>query len=214
MVGLASKFIFSVLLWPVAACLAWVLLRSMAALPWGNDRLVAFSAGFGAYLAIQIFFWRPLFMYVMGHELTHALAAVLQGGRADDLQVSTRGGRVKVSVSNFLVALAPYFFPIYTFMIVPVYWIAAPQYHLPILFLLGATLSFHLALTAYSLREHQSDIAEVGWLFAFPVIAIANTLIIAFLMSRAAPVHLGFKQYLLDSGHAMKAVVHWFPTIL
>jgi hypothetical protein len=204
--GLVCKFFFSVLLWPLAGCLAWVLAAAMARLPWSQDRLLAFSSGFGAYLAVQIFFWRPLFMYVMGHELTHALAAVLQGGRADDLQVSSRGGRVKVSVSNFLVALAPYFFPIYTFVVVLVYWIADPKFHLPLLFALGVSLAFHLALTAFSLREHQSDIEEVGWLFAFPFIGIANLLIIAFLMSVCVPGHFMFKNYLIETGQAVQWV--------
>ena len=149
-------------------------------------------------------------MYVMGHELTHALAAVLQGGRADDLQVSSSGGRVKVSVSNFLVALAPYFFPLYTFIVLPVYWISDPKYHLYILFVLGLTLAFHFSLTAYSLREHQSDIEEVGWLFAFPFIAVSNLLVSALLLSVSAPLTFSLKSYLLSCGTAVAELSRWF----
>ena len=183
LLGLISKIAISLLLWPLALCMAWALAITARDLPWKEPRLWSFSGGMALYSLIQIFFWRPLFIYVMGHELTHALAAVLHGGQADDLRVSTKGGMVKVNVSNFLVNLAPYFFPIYTFILLLVYWIADPKYQIYLIFLLGVSLAFHLALTYYSLRQHQSDITEVGWLFAIPFIAVINLIIIVFLLS-------------------------------
>lgn len=185
--GLALKFVVSLALWPLAFCLAWALGRLLWRLPWASGQLPWFAGGFGLYLLVQAFFWRPLFLYVMGHELTHALASVLQGGQADDLRVSTKGGMVKVSRSNFLVSLAPYFFPIYTAAAAGVWAIAAEAWRPWLAGVLGLTLAFHFALTFYSLKQHQSDIAEVGWLFALPFILGLNILITALVLRLLAP---------------------------
>jgi hypothetical protein len=214
LLGLISKIAISLLLWPLALCMAWALAITARDLPWKEPRLWSFSGGMALYSLIQIFFWRPLFIYVMGHELTHALAAVLHGGQADDLRVSTKGGMVKVNVSNFLVNLAPYFFPIYTFILLLVYWIADPKYQIYLIFLLGVSLAFHLALTYYSLRQHQSDITEVGWLFAIPFIAVINLIIIVFLLHVIVPESVSLRSYALLSFDLSKQLALWGRTLI
>ncbi len=171
LLGLIFKFLVALLLWPLAACLGYAFEGRLGAALAGGATRPGSPGGFVLYLLVQALFWRPLFLYVMGHELTHALAAVIQGGQADDLRVSTKGGMVKVNVSNFLVNLAPYFFPIYTAAAALIYLIAADPYKPYLVGLIGFTLAFHFALTLYSLKQHQSDITEVGWLFALPFIA-------------------------------------------
>jgi hypothetical protein len=213
LVGLVLKIVVSLLLWPTAASMAWALGLTVRGLPWNDHRLWCFSGGMAAYMVVQAFFWRPLFVYVMGHELTHALASVLQGGKADDLHVSTKGGMVKVNVSNFLVNLAPYFFPIYTFLLLLVYWIADPKYQIYLVFLLGVSLAFHLALTAYSLRQHQSDITEVGWLFAIPFIAAVNLAIFAFVLHCVLPESVPMKEFALLSWSSLKGLFAWSRSI-
>jgi hypothetical protein len=214
LLGLFFKLSFSLLLWPLALCLGTALGQAMAALPWKDPRLLSFSGGVACYAAIQAFFWRPLFVYVMGHELTHALAAVLQGGQADDLRVSTKGGMVKVNRSNFLVNLAPYFFPIYTFLLLLVFWIADERFKIYLIFLLGLSIAFHLALTAYSLQQHQSDITEVGWLFAIPFILSLNFLIIALLLKQIVPEAFSMHGYLLQSWDWALKGAHWLRSAL
>jgi hypothetical protein len=210
LLGLTAKLFLSLLLWPLSLCLGIALGRALLGLSWSQPRLLSFSGGLLFYSLLQIFFWRPLFMYVMGHELTHALAAVLQGGQADDLHVSTKGGKVKVNKSNFIVNLAPYFFPIYTFLLLLVYWIADERFKIYIIFFLGVSLAFHLALTAYSLQQHQSDISEVGWLFALPFIAILNLLIVVFVIKQVLPSEtISIKAYLLDAWGCLLGGVHW-----
>ena len=208
--GLVLKFIAAVLLWPLAGCLGYALLKSGWELPWmAGGNLAWFAGGFIAYLAVQFLFWRPLFLYVMGHELTHALAAVIQGGQADDLRVSTKGGMVKVNVSNFLVNLAPYFFPIYTVAVALVFLIAADPYKPALIALIGFTLAFHFALTAYSLKQHQSDITEVGWLFAIPFIACVNVLITWGVLRLVAPDRISFQHFYQDTWAAAQGSFHW-----
>jgi len=207
--GLLFKFIVAVLLWPLAACLGFALLKSAWDIPWMAGAPACFALGFAAYLAVQFLFWRPLFLYVMGHELTHALAAVLQGGQADDLRVSAKGGMVKVNVSNFLVNLAPYFFPIYTAAAALVFLIAADPYKPYLVGLIGFTLAFHFALTMYSLKQHQSDITEVGWLFAIPFIACVNVLITMGVLRLVAPDSIDLHRFFTDAWVAAQASLIW-----
>jgi len=211
--GLISKIAVSLLLWPLAASMTWALALTVRGLPFKEPRLWSFAGGMAVYALIQVFFWRPLFVYVMGHELTHALAAVLQGGRADDMRISTKGGMVKVDVSNFLVNLAPYFFPIYTFFLLLAYWIADPRFQIYLVFLLGLSLAFHLALTLYSLRQHQSDISEVGWLFAIPFIVALNLLIFVFVLHVILPQFVSMKGYSLLSFESLKGLARWGRSI-
>jgi hypothetical protein len=212
LLGLALKFVVSLLLWPLAACLGFALGKLLWALPWGSGMLPWFAGGFVLYGVVQVFFWRPLFLYVMGHELTHALAAVLQGGKADDLHVSTKGGMVKVNKSNFVVNLAPYFFPIYTAMASLVWLIAADRFRPWLAALIGFTLAFHFALTLYSLKQHQSDITEVGWLFAIPLIAALNLVITAGVLRLVAAEQVNMHLYFTDTWNALAGTMAWVRT--
>ena len=207
--GLALKLLFSLLLWPLSGCLAWSLGRQLWELPWGQGMLPWFAGGFVLYLLVQVFFWRPLFLYVMGHELTHALAAVLQGGQADDLRVSTKGGMVKVNRSNFIVNLAPYFFPIYTAAACAIWAVAADRFKPGLSGLVGLTLAFHFALTFYSLKQHQSDITEVGWLFAIPLIVSLNVVISALVLRLMAGNAFPLHQFFSDSASALGRSAAW-----
>ena len=61
--------------------------------------------------------------YVLGHELTHALWGMLMGAKIGKMKVGKEGGYVELSKSNFLVSLAPYFFPFYTAVVIA-FWYA------------------------------------------------------------------------------------------
>ena len=54
-------------------------------------------------------------------ELTHALWTWLMGGKVNRFKVTSKGGHVIVSKTNFLIALAPYFFPVYAVLVVAVF---------------------------------------------------------------------------------------------
>src|SRR3989337_3365266 len=84
-----------------------------------------FILGGLAYLTAHILLKKPILTYVFGHELTHALFAVLFGGSVKSFHASDRGGRVTITKSNFIITLAPYFFPLYTVAVLLLYWAAA-----------------------------------------------------------------------------------------
>jgi len=143
-----------------------------------------FLVGFVAYLVVHFVFYKPVFIHVMSHELTHIFWAAVFGGKTRKLEVSSRGGRVMISKSNFFISLAPYFFPLYTFIIALIYFIAKEAYYSPIAFFLGASLSFHIALTLYSLRVNQSDFYEdSNVIFSVAFVYFMNVLVIALIFS-------------------------------
>jgi hypothetical protein len=84
-----------------------------------------------------------------------------------------------VTKSNFVIALAPYFFPLYAALCVLVFAIGhliwgwtsyRPWFHL----LLGAAYAFHVTLTVHILKTEQTDITSQGYLFSSVIIFLGN----------------------------------------
>jgi hypothetical protein len=152
------------------------------------DAPYVFLAGGLAYLVVHLLFKKPIFTYVIGHELTHALFAILFGGSVKSLQAGERGGRVTITKSNFMITLAPYFFPLYAVIALACYgaaraWGAGAASTNAIIFVSGAAFSFHLALTFMFLLADQTDIIEQGAVFSYPLIYLFNIVFAAFLVN-------------------------------
>ena len=80
-------------------------------------------AGFLIWVAMYYLLPHPVRSYILAHELTHALWASLMGARVTSLKVGKSGGSVTLSKSNFFITLAPYFFPLYTMLVIVVYYL-------------------------------------------------------------------------------------------
>jgi Peptidase M50B-like len=173
------KFILAILLLPLcygAAQALWMVLRASGQ---ATNFWVAFAAGVGCWVVIYLLLPKPMLVYVFGHELTHALWAWLFGGKVKKFKASSNGGHVVVTKSNFLICLAPYFFPLYVALVVLVFgighliWNWKPYlvwFHL----LLGSAYAFHLTLTWHILKTEQSDITSQGYLFSGVIIFLGN----------------------------------------
>lgn len=146
-----------------------------------------FAAGGATYLLIYIILPKPLFLYIFGHELTHAFFAKLFGWKIKSMNISRSGGHVKLSGSNSIVTLAPYFFPFYSFIVLFLYIFAIllgddrPLYPY-FIFLTGFTLLLHILMTMESLKASQPDINEGGMLFSLPFIYLGNLIVITLLL--------------------------------
>ncbi|NLB60411.1 MAG: hypothetical protein GX806_05000, partial [Lentisphaerae bacterium] len=154
---------------------------------------VALGAGIILWCLIFYLLPRPVRAYVLAHELTHALWGALGGARVSGLRVAARGGSVRLSTVNWVSTLAPYFFPLYTFLIVLAYYLLALLVDLrrrELLWfgLLGLSLGFHWTFTIEALSRPQSDIRRYGKLFAYPLIYLLNLLGLALLLLLVAPV--------------------------
>ncbi len=142
---------------------------------------VALLAGAMVWVFLFSFFSRPMRSYILAHELTHALWGMLMGARVSRIKVKANQGSVVLSKTNFLITLAPYFFPFYTVMIILVYFIFSLFYDMRpyALFWLGAvgfTWAFHVTFTINALLQRQTDIEQQGHLFSYVFVYLANIL--------------------------------------
>ena len=90
---------------------------------------------------------------------------------------------VIVTRNNFIIALAPYFFPLYAVMVMATFWAGhwfwnwrhyLVWFHL----LLGVAYAFHVTLTWHILKHSQTDISEQGYLFSAAIIFLGNVAVL------------------------------------
>ncbi len=150
-----------------------------------SDVLHIMERGILAYLLFHIFVIRPVYLYVLGHESVHVLATWLCGGKVVSFNVTPSGGNVVTSKTNFFIELSPYFVPIYTVIIGPVYIILESmgrtnsRISAIFVFFVGVTLAFHFVMTSDVIRMKQPDIIKSGFVFSFVTIFILNLIVVA-----------------------------------
>lgn len=179
---------------------------------------VALIGGAACWLVVFFLLPKPMWVYVLGHELTHAVWTWLFGGRVKKLKVRSKGGHVIISKTNFLIALAPYFFPLYALLVVVVYLIGHllfnwHPYRVWFHFLLGAAYSFHLTLTFYVLRTRQSDITDHGYLFSGVIILLGNLTVLMLglpLLTGSIPLARAAGWWMADTGRILVRLGNWF----
>ncbi len=135
--------------------------------------------GYFLWLGMWFFLPQPVRVYVVAHELTHALIGMLFGARAKNMRFSVKGGSVSLSKSNLLITLAPYFFPLYTVIVILLHLLTRAfidPVPLPLvwLFFVGLTWGFHVTFTVQSLMITQPDIQTYGRLFSYVIIYLFN----------------------------------------
>jgi hypothetical protein len=178
-----AKFIVAILLLPVcvgAAKALWLVLHASSA---ADTFWVPIVAGAACWIVVFLMLPKPMLFYVFGHELTHAVWTWAFGGRVKKFKASANGGHVIVTKHNFLIGLAPYFFPIYVAMAVTVFALGQviwnwKRHEVWFHLIIGAAYAFHVTLTWHILKTRQSDITQQGYLFSSVVIFLGNILVL------------------------------------
>ena len=159
---------------------------------WASEEFWFFSLG--AVLWVIAFFGlpRPLWIYVFGHEFTHALWVWMMGGKVSKFHVSSDGGHIISDKHNFWIALAPYFFPLYSIAIIAAYGGASPfwnlePYHRWLYALIGITWAFHISFALWMIPKGQSDLTYYGTFFSLVIIYLMNLLVLTVLLVIASP---------------------------
>ncbi len=177
---------------------------------------VALASGAACWLLIYALLPKPMWVYVFGHEFTHALWTWLFGGQVKQIKVSSKGGHVVVTRHNFLTSLAPYFFPFYVVLVILAYaagnliwdWTRhVVWFHL----LLGAAYAFHLSLTWHILKTEQSDISQHGYLFSAVVIYLGNIAVLLIgipLLAGQVGVLMAMDWWLKCTGDFFRQLIH------
>ena len=223
------RLLVGVLLMPLSAALFWAAAQAMAGVAMGGAAAAPFVAGMGLMTVAWLlgshvvdpggpFGWlmrAARWLYVMGHELTHAMAAWSSGGKVFDIHVEEKGGHVDLSHSSAFVALAPYCVPFHALAVVAFYrlliWLR-PQAQAEALFLLlmGGALAFHALMTWETLTQvKQPDLDDAGGsVFSFALIGIANGLVVVLLLKTLFPESVALAASVKGAG----AAAWWFWT--
>jgi len=161
---------------------------------WREDAFIYFTVGFVlnagwffSKLAQNIF----LYLYVLGHELTHAVFVVLCLGKVSGFRVGLDGGHVVTNKSNLLIALSPYFVPFWSVVCVAILTTITTFYPFPgqenLLFvILGSTWSFHIFWTLWIIPRDQPDLKENGTFLSLNIIYVANVVLLSGLLCLAS----------------------------
>ena len=129
------------------------------------------------------------------HELTHMLFALLTFHPPVSLDVNqNKGGYFAFKgKGNWLIAIAPYFFPTFGFvvMLASIAYIVMGE-KIPDMYwsVLGVMVGYHLASTILEIHPKQTDFKVAGYLFTLLFLPGANLIIYGILLSFAS---LGWK---------------------
>lgn len=211
-----AKLIIGILLLPLCVGAARAFFRVVRATGNADTIWVALAGGAASWWAVYLMLPKPMRVYVFGHEFTHVLWTWLFGGHVRKFKVTASGGHVVVTKSNFLIALAPYFFPVYAILVIAAFcvghWLWGWSAHFVWFhLLLGAAYAFHLTLTWHILHIEQTDITSQGYVFSAVVIFLGN---IGFLLAgiplltQRVGTLTTFQWWLQETG----AVILWLQT--
>jgi hypothetical protein len=203
-----GRWMLGLLLLPLCWVTSWTFFTqfSDATLDHGFWKMPAFwYFATGVLLMTGWFFTgllRPVFLYlyVLGHELTHILFIWVFRGRVSDWGVSLDGGYVTTDKSNIVIALSPYFIPLWAALGVVVHALLGLAFELPpvsdkILFgWVGFFWAFHLLWTLWMIPRDQPDLKENGRFLSLVIIYLANQLILAALLCAVAK-PFGFAEF-------------------
>lgn len=173
---------------------------------WASEEFWFFGIGVLVWLVAFFGLPRPLWIYVFGHELTHVIWVWLHGGRVSAFRITPQGGHILADRINTWIALAPYFFPIYSLLVIAIYGLAGLFWDMtpfrPVLYMLiGATWAFHITFTVWMIPRGQSDLTYGGTFFSLVIILGLNIAILSgFLIAASPGVSLGgFSRDLFDN---------------
>jgi hypothetical protein len=172
---------------------------------WRLAPVFFFCWGLVIWLGVFAAGLRPRWLYVLGHELTHAFFVILCGGRIHDFKVGRDGGHVIADKNNLLIALSPYFVPFWSLIVTALYglsWAVADlgkthhgfwlghglfRWDWVLFFAIGYTWGLHFTFTTWMLARDQPDLRHNGKFFSLIIIYSVNLLLIASLLVAASP---------------------------
>jgi hypothetical protein len=194
------KSLIAVLIIPLAFGVSMAFYHNLIMIKELSQSLSYFLWGIAAYTALHLLFYKPTFLYVLGHEAVHAGVAWLFGAKISSFQVSKEGGAVGMDKSNVVIELSPYFVPIYAVVITLVYFVLLASYNINgsiFVFLIGFALAFHIISTIEIMKVKQPDFVKSGYFFSIVLVYLLNILIIALMFGLVFP-SFHIKRFFLD----------------
>lgn len=133
-----------------------------------------------------------LYFYVWGHEVTHILFIKIFRGKVTDWEASRKGGYVTTDTTNIVIALAPYFVPFWSVLLLALFAVLRLVLPMPpaaektLYGLLGFSWAFHLLWTLWMIPRDQPDLRENGTFLSLMIIYLVNLLLLVGLLCLAS----------------------------
>jgi len=191
------KTVIALFLIPICAILSQTFFTAFARATvtqrfWAGEPFWFFSLGVVLWLIAFFGLPRPVLVYVFGHELTHALWVYLMGGQVSRFRVGRHGGHIITDRNNFWIALAPYFFPIYSLLVIALYGLLSlffdmQPYGRVLYAVIGVTWAFHFTFTCWMILKNQTDLSEQGTFFSLVIIYLMNLILLSIMLIIASP---------------------------
>jgi hypothetical protein len=187
---LILKFLIGILAIPVAIGATRAFYQNIILIKELAPSLNLFVWGIASYVVLHLLFYKPTFLYVLGHEAVHAGTAWIFGGKVKGFNVSKEGGSVATDKTNTAIELSPYFVPIYAIIIAVIYFVVASSYNInsaTFVFLIGFALAFHIISTIEVMKIRQPDIVKSGYLFSIILVYVLNIVVISLIFGLLFP---------------------------
>lgn len=212
------KFVIALFLVPLCAVLSQTFFTAFARATmnqrlWAAEEFWFFALGSVLWLIAFFGLPRPIILYVFGHELTHVLWVLLMGGRVSRFRVGREGGHIVTNRTNFFIALAPYFFPLYSILAIAAYGIFGLFFNVQpygrlLYAVIGITWAFHLTFTCWMIPKSQTDLKDHGTFFSLVIIYLMNLLLLIVMLVMASP-QITFASFGADMVANIAAFSHW-----
>lgn len=214
-----TDYIVNLLGWPVALYLLFSvpsLVMVYRYFDFYTFKFLTLGVGF-------VFFWGTIFlsgyttrnaMQVISHELTHTFFAYITLHNAGRIRLNPDGSGGSMQLNghgNWLISLAPYFFPLFAFfyMLIMPYLLRVSDNHWLVYAILGYFLAYHWLVVLTQVHPQQTDLSSVGFVFSGIVIVGANLLSNGIVLAFASKSWNGVLTFLrlvqkLNTEHAQK----------
>jgi len=167
--------------------------RSLLDLPNVEVALIGFVSG--------AIFWIVLrkklgFFGVFEHEFTHLVMGLLMFQKPEAFFATATRGHVRVGGKNFLVDLAPYYFPTFSVILLLIFPLLKPSAY-PVYFaVLGFMTGYHLVSQMIDFKFYQGDIRVSGKVFSVVFCLFASLLAYGFILGFVVGGYHGGWEYL------------------
>jgi hypothetical protein len=93
--------------------------------------------------------------------------------------------------NNFWIALAPYFFPLYSLLVIAAYGVLSLFFYVQpygrLLYgVIGVTWAFHFTFTCWMIPKKQTDLTDQGTFFSLVVIYLMNLFLLSVMLVLAS----------------------------
>jgi len=167
-IGDIVKFLIFVGLIPLIIALTVAFCQEFHSLP--TSYKFAFNWGVILYLIMHLLVYEPEGIYRFGQKLVSSVFCFFEP----------------------LVKVAPFFFPVYSILLLIVLFfenifVKSPKFDLALIFLIAFTLIMHIALTAKAIKGKDANATKPNYFFTMSFIFVINMLIISLMFDLVIP---------------------------